>query len=275
MSAEFNPKSPWQYHGCLSARLSVQMGLQVWKIQQDQKHYVLKFTRSVASAQIKQAHADELGFYRQSSTNHFYLDYQILKVEDFKDVDNAMRGFENEGGSEILVLPYVTVLQEGSGNSRSVTETFNLFLLICQKIKALHDWGYIHGDLKLQHIFCTEDGVGLLDFAQAQSITSCDGVLQKGGTPAYMAPELFIGQAKSIQSDLYALGIIFYQLMMKIKPYVGNTYEAWAILHCQQPIPELPQQFKVYQDILDGLLAKQKQNRFLNADRLIDALKNI
>ena len=85
-------------------------------------------------------------------------------------------------------------------------------------------------------------------------------------TPRYMAPELFHGQDKSIQSDLYALGIILLEWLSGLR-LQANDYMGWALLHCQQLKPELPDDFLALQPFIKRLLMKQKQQRFMHAQQ--------
>lgn len=286
MWAKFNPKQAWQCKGCLSPALSLQMGMQVWQVEQHQQRFVFKFLTAYASLQMKQAHLTEIQFYQRYASSQICLPHQTVHLSQLEVVDGLLQTLQIDGLSEILVLPYVRVLSQVSEQGYALSPESNLskhdllekitdFQKICNQVEYLHHLGYVHGDLKPQHIFFDAAQVGLLDFAQLQSIDENSGVMKKGGTPAYMAPELFLGQSKSVRSDLYALGIIFYYLLMGYKPYQAKTYQQWAVVHCQQGIPELPLQYQAYQRVLDGLLAKRLENRFECAKSLINALNSI
>ncbi|KCX88391.1 tyrosine kinase family protein [Acinetobacter sp. 72431] len=93
-------------------------------------------------------------------------------------------------------------------------------------------------------------------------------------TPRYMAPELFRGGYKSIQSDLYAFGIVLYEWLTQTR-LEASSYRDWAVLHCQNLTIQLPTQFLIFLPLLVGLLQKQQQNRFSNADEAINCLKQI
>ena len=82
-----------------------------------------------------------------------------------------------------------------------------------------------------------------------------------------MAPELFHGEAKTVHSDIYALGIIFYEWLTGQR-LVAKNYEEWAYLHCQHLIIELPQHFYMFEKLIQRMLAKQKNSREHNIFKL-------
>ncbi|WP_032008484.1 protein kinase domain-containing protein, partial [Acinetobacter baumannii] len=91
-------------------------------------------------------------------------------------------------------------------------------------------------------------------------------------TPRYMAPELFHGANKTVQSDLYALGIVLYEWLTQTR-LQANSYHEWAVLHCQKLNVVLPSSFQVFLPLLSGLLQKQQQSRFSNVHEAINCLK--
>lgn len=123
----------------------------------------------------------------------------------------------------------------------------------------LEQSGYIHADVKQEHFLDNQGRVGLIDFEQVQSLLS---PIQQSmnATPRYMAPELFHGQLKSVQSDIYALGIIFLEWLTQ-KRLMATTYEDWAYLHCQHLEVELLSEFKCFESVLQQMLRKHKSQR--------------
>lgn len=280
MWVEFQHHQMWQNVACLSADLSRQFGLHVWRIQQEQRQYIVKFLTSEASKQLKNAHQHELWFYQIYHSTNILLNFQIVAQTAFYLTDqHQQKQIFVDLMSDVLVLPYVMTLQQQLKDAAlgCLEQKITCFGQVCDAVVVLHQMAYIHGDLKPQHFVWQQENIDiatikLIDFAQVQKIDQAEGVQKNGGTPAYMAPELFLGHAKTIQTDIYALGIIFYQLLMGEKPFQAMNYQSWALQHCQQEIPLLSVQFQQYQHLLDRMLAKQTEHRFLDVQKLKSAL---
>ncbi|HEU4617330.1 MAG TPA: serine/threonine protein kinase, partial [Gammaproteobacteria bacterium] len=92
------------------------------------------------------------------------------------------------------------------------------------------------------------------------------------GTPYYMSPEQACGEKTDERTDLYALGVMLYQMLTGEKPYVGDTAQGILALHCSAPIPALPRPLAHLQPLVDRLLAKSASQRFASARELIEAI---
>jgi serine/threonine protein kinase len=152
---------------------------------------------------------------------------------------------------------------------------------VAHGLQIIHAAGLIHLDLKPGNIMLREDGsVALIDFGISQSTKSgqestvrpVEGVV---GTPYYMSPEQADGNATDERSDLYALGIMLYEMLMGKKPFVGDSPTAILERHRTDPIPELPARLKELQPILDRLLAKQPDRRIGSARQLIETIETL
>jgi len=95
---------------------------------------------------------------------------------------------------------------------------------ICAGLAAAHDEGIVHRDLKPANVMV--DGRGrarITDFGQARRATSVEGAAARQGTPAYMAPEQLAGREATARSDLYALGLVLYELFTGRRPFAART----------------------------------------------------
>lgn len=139
-----------------------------------------------------------------------------------------------------------------------------------------HARGFIHRDIKPANILFQEEGSAVLsDFGIAKDITSDEQLTRMGfaiGTPEYMSPEQALGHAVDGRSDLYSLGVVFYEMLVGHKPFVASDAFAVALMHVKQPVPLLPEAFTVYQPVVDRLLAKNPRDRFHSAEELVAAL---
>jgi serine/threonine-protein kinase len=95
---------------------------------------------------------------------------------------------------------------------------------LCAGVAAAHERGVIHRDLKPQNIMLNKQGqVVIMDFGLAAVADQLHGAEARNGTPAYMAPEQLRGDSVTAKSDLYALGLIFYELFTGKRAYEAKT----------------------------------------------------
>lgn len=95
---------------------------------------------------------------------------------------------------------------------------------ICAGLAAAHDRGIIHRDLKPQNIMMNKRGeVVIMDFGLAAIADQLSGTEARNGTPAYMAPEQLKGAEVTARSDIYALGLVLYELFTGKRPYEAKT----------------------------------------------------
>jgi serine/threonine protein kinase len=90
------------------------------------------------------------------------------------------------------------------------------------------------------------------------------------GTPYYMSPEQ--GQANEVdeRTDIYSLGIIFFEMLTGQKPFEGDTAMAVIVQHQQAPVPRLPAELSSYQPCIDKMIAKKPDDRFQSVAELLE-----
>src|SRR6476619_7865675 len=97
---------------------------------------------------------------------------------------------------------------------------------ICAGLAAAHDRGVIHRDLKPQNIMVNKRGdIVIMDFGLAAIADQLTGAEVRNGTPAYMAPEQLRGAGVTQASDIYALGLVLYELFTGKRPYEAKTVQ--------------------------------------------------
>jgi serine/threonine-protein kinase len=150
---------------------------------------------------------------------------------------------------------------------------------IAQGLSAAHRLGVIHRDLKPHNILIDESGTAkIMDFGIARSVlagtSADDGKIM--GTPDYMAPEQAAGNPADARADLYALGVILYEMVTGRRPFSGDTPRDVATKHrTEAPRPPLELNSRVpagLNDVILKSLAKDPAGRYQTADELFEAL---
>ncbi len=146
-----------------------------------------------------------------------------------------------------------------NNNSMSYERIFSVFEQLLQALGAAHEYGIIHRDLKPDNIIVDKNyRIQLIDFGIAKNFDDLPTLTGEVlGTPDYMPPEQFRGEAFDNRSDIWSCGIILYELLLGFTPYQGKTAPEiiYSMLHESIPIPienkhALFPFFKIIQDCL-------------------------
>lgn len=151
-------------------------------------------------------------------------------------------------------------------NLMTVKDSVDIFLQIAGALVAVHAAGLAHRDLKPANVMMRPDGrIVLIDFGLAKHVEADAQLTSAGevrGSPYYISPEQAEGAPVDQRSDLYSLGVIFYEMLTGTRPFRGTTVIAIIQSHRNDPIPVLPQELSRFQPLIDGLLAKNPAERF-------------
>jgi len=157
-----------------------------------------------------------------------------------------------------------------------VDYTLQIITAIAKALSCAHKKGVIHRDVKPSNIMFRHDGLPVLtDFGVARIVWAKTIYTSAGfivGSPGYMSPEQAMGEGATIQSDLYGLGVVLYEMLVGRSLYQADNALAIMLKHLNDPIPELPHQYAYLQPILNRLLAKKATERYQNADEFLDAI---
>ncbi len=163
------------------------------------------------------------------------------------------------------------------GVPRSVPFSLRVIREIAGAINYAQQKGVIHRDIKPDNILLRDDGsAALTDFGIARANDSVTRMTRTGavvGTPHYMSPEQARGKQVDGRSDLYGLGVVLYEMLVGRVPYHAEDSLAVGIMHITQPVPRLPESLAVLQPLVDGLLAKEPQDRFQTGNEAAVAIE--
>ena len=145
---------------------------------------------------------------------------------------------------------------------------------IATGLLQIHSVGIIHRDLKPPNVLLHEGRWKLADFgiARDQEIGTQTPTFVGWGSPEYMAPELWQLRSPSIQTDLYALGCILFELVTGVPPYTGPA-EALRALHISAPLPSMPSVHPTLKNLLIRLLSKDPGGRPQDARAVLERLE--
>jgi serine/threonine-protein kinase len=194
---------------------------------------------------------------------------------------------ETEDGELYLVMEYLTgtsLSHECAKGPMPLARAVDVLEQMCAALARAHDLGVVHRDLKSDNIMLTTRGgrrdfVKILDFGLA-ALARDPRLAPKGavfGTPEYMSPEQARGEDATAQSDLYALGILFFEMTTGQLPFRSNDRETLLEMQRSAPPPrprqlrpDLPQ---AAENIILKLLEKENRKRFRDGHHLQEELK--
>jgi hypothetical protein len=164
-------------------------------------------------------------------------------------------------------------LRDRLRNPLSVDESLYYLRAIAEALRVIHVFGILHRDLKPANVMLREDNSPvLIDFGLARRSlddAGTTGIGQVLGSPYYISPEQSQGQRVDARTDLYSLGVMFYEMLTGQRPYAGRSAVAIMEQHTTAPVPILPPPTDVQQPLLDRLMAKQQSARYASADELL------
>ena len=162
----------------------------------------------------------------------------------------------------------------------TTTEAIDIMLQITSGMSVAHDSYIIHRDIKPQNIMILENGIiKVTDFgiAMAMNSTQLTQTNSVMGSVHYLPPEQASGKGSSLQSDVYSMGIVMYELLTGKLPYKGDNAVEIALKHLKEPLPniknELPNLEQSVANIVTKATCKNPKNRYTDAREMYEDLK--
>jgi serine/threonine-protein kinase len=189
-------------------------------------------------------------------------------------------------GQPYFVMRYMnggSLSERIKANMFSIDEAAKILEVIAPGLDEAHSKGIVHRDIKPSNIlfdkrgnpYISDFGIAKLTQAQSGSVTGSAII----GTPAYMAPEQAQGEEVDGRADIYALGIILFEMLTGKQPYEADTPMAVAIKHITDPVPHIRQSNPKLPEGMDAIIqkamAKKKDNRFSTAVEMTNALREV
>jgi serine/threonine-protein kinase len=254
-------------YSAMDTRLEKQVAIKVLK--EDFAHrsdVVARFTQEAKSAaRIKHENVLDVTDYGGTEDGSFYIAMELLVGTDLADV------LQKEGAIELH-------------------RALNVAIQVTRALGAAHAKGIVHRDLKPENVFLVraDDGrevVKIVDFgiAQMKDMTGQSGkkLTQTGmifGTPEYMSPEQAKGASIDHRVDIYAVGVILYEMAAGRTPFVGDSFMGILTQHLYEPAPAIlslnpnAQITPEYEAVIAKSLAKNPDERYQSMQELCDDL---
>jgi serine/threonine-protein kinase len=238
-------------------------------------------------------HAQDLNLHREVAVKLLHESYihdpafQARFLQEARAAANLIHpnivtvyDFGHDAGRYFLVMEYVPgtdlkSLIRRRGRIPS-PEALELMTQICAGVGYAHRAGLVHCDLKPQNVLVGNDGrAKITDFGIARALASIqpDEISEVvWGSPVYLSPEQSAGGAPSPASDVYALGVVLFEMLTGRQPFTADSAEALAVLHqtaappaARMYQPEVPEPLN---QVLLKILSKEPAARYRTADQL-------
>ena len=252
------------------------------------KHLFLKSSHAVKIILPSLVEDDEnlLVRFRQEAVLAASIDHpNVIRVTDF-GVENKMPYLVME---YINGIPLSNYLQEG--RPLPPEQAFGLFYPVAEGVAAAHSKGIVHRDLKPQNIMVQKDlpmhsAVKVLDFglAKIKSADSYPSLIQAKtmnivGSPPYMSPEQWSGEGVDNRTDIYALAVVLYQMLVGQLPFQADSMPAMMYQHLTVP-PPTAESFGVtlppgVEPIIRNGLEKEPNDRYRSMDLMLGDLNSV
>ena len=212
------------------------------------------------------------GQYSNDVFARFKNERQILAGLDHPNLAKLLDGGTSEEGMPYFVMELIDgqpITEYCNEHDLSIRERLKLFLQVCAGVHYAHQRLIIHRDIKPGNILVTADGIPkLLDFGIAKIVESGDAGSPDATltsfrvlTPRYASPEQIKGEAMTIATDVYSLGVVMYELLTGRSPYelVNGSTQEFVQEVCERELPKPSLAVLRLQEVLQGNLQNESR----------------
>lgn len=235
--------------------------------------------RDVAIKLLRESLADDPvhveRFRREASVVASISHPNIIEIYDFGEDHNqyyiAMEYVPGQTLKDLIIIR----------NHLSNEEAINIMKQIVSGVACAHEHGVIHRDLKPQNILVTNSGVakigdfGIASISALTKVTQGDTIM---GSLHYISPEIAKGEQATNQSDIYSLGIMFYEMLTGKVPFNGDSPVNIALKHMREPIPLVqdvnPLVYNSMENIIKKACAKSLDDRYSSVKKMEEDLEH-
>jgi serine/threonine-protein kinase len=197
---------------------------------------------------------------------------------------------DEKRSQEYLVVEYIkgqtlrTILEEYAPNPLPVARAINITEQICDALVYCHEQGIFHRDIKPENIMVQEDGnikiidfgIALLEGARRVTWRGLSGTM---GTPDYMSPEQLKGERGTASSDIYAVGVMLYEMLCGHTPFEGENIFAIMNQHVSQDPPSIllanPQLSPELATVVMRAIRRDQDKRYRTMSDFLHDLRNL
>ena len=229
----------------------------------------IKVLRSFQDESLK------IRFYNEARVQSNLHHPNIAELYDFQEIEGHLCIFmeyvDGESLEELVKRSFF-----------AVEDALSAFYTVCEAIAFIHRKGILHRDIKAQNIKLDSNGrIKLLDFgiakdSESQKLTKTGGVI---GTPSYIAPEQLSGQTADFQTDIWALGVLLYEMLTGIQPFENDSLmelykkiQAGSFTPVEKINSAVPREVS---RIVECCLNKNRNQRYLNAEELLQEIARV
>ena len=240
------------------------------------KAYDTKLKRHVALKLLTAADEESRYRFRRAARLLSRLNHpNVLAMYDYSDADAKTAFIANE----LIAGPSLRTVLDRNAAGLETMDALGIARDIALALEHAHSRDVVHRDVKPENIFCTNDGrVLLADFGLAKSLSSVtEHQTTLHGSLAYMAPEQFSGKPANPRSDVYALGVVLFEMLTGERPYDSkNIDDLISIIESgkRRPFPQGKLSLPL-ERFVDQLLAVVPSKRPANARIVAERLRQL